>query len=114
MVHSTLNREIKQCKTDLKINEKDETAAVSDETSNISLELETSEECNRNNDENENVRMYKFFDPKHTNPDYEDSSRCKNNKRVCKSLTERLLRLTKTESVKLLSLPKMIPRCRIW
>ena len=56
-VHSTLKREIKQCKTDLKINEKDETDAVSDEASNISLELQTSEECNRKSDENENVRM---------------------------------------------------------
>ena len=56
-VHSTLKREIKQCKTDLKINEKDETDAVSDEASNISLELQTSEECNRNSDKNENVRI---------------------------------------------------------
>ena len=81
-VHYTLNREIKQCKTNLKINEKDETDAVSDEASNISLELGTFEECNRNSDEKENVRMYKTFDPKYTNPHYEDSSRCKNNKRV--------------------------------
>ena len=107
-VHSTLNREIKQCKTNLKINEKDDTDAVSDEASNISLELETSEECNRNSDEKENVRMYKTFDPKYTNTHYEDSSRCKNNVRVCKSLTERLLRLTETESIKSLFLPKMI------
>ena len=61
-VHSTLNRELKQCKTDLKVNEKDETDAVSDEASSISLELETSEECNRNSDEKENVRMYKTFE----------------------------------------------------
>ena len=108
-VHSTLNREIKQCKTNLKINEKDETDAVSDKASNISLELETSEKCNRNSDEKENVRMYKTFDPKYTNPHYEDSSRCKNNERVCnKSLIERLLRLTETESVKSLFFPKMI------
>ena len=81
---------------------------MSDEASSISLELETSEECNRNSDEKENVRMYKTFDPKYTNPHYEDSSRCENNKRVCKSLIERLLRLTETESVKSLFLPKMI------
>ena len=45
---------------------KDETDAVSDEASNISLELQTSEECNRHNDEKGNVRMYKIFDPKYT------------------------------------------------
>ena len=56
-IHSTLKRKIKQCKTNLKINENDETDAVSDEASNISLELQTSEECNRKSDENENVRM---------------------------------------------------------
>ena len=107
-VHSILNREIKQCKIDLKINEKDETDAVTDDASNISLELETSEECNGNSDEKENVRMYKTFDPKYTNPHYEDSSRCKNNEKVCKSLIKKLLRLTETESVKSLFLPKMI------
>ena len=42
-VHSTLKREIKQCKTDLKINKKDETDSVSHETSIISLELQISE-----------------------------------------------------------------------
>ena len=105
-VHSTLKREIKQCKTDLKTN--DETDAVNDEASNISRELETSEECNRNSDEKENVRMYKTFDPKYTNPQYEDSNRCKNNERVCKLLIEKLLRLTETESVKSLFLPKMV------
>ena len=84
------------------------TDVVSDEASNISLELETSEECNRNSDEKENVRMYKTFDSKYTNTHYEDSSRWKNNVRVCKSLIERLLRLVETESVKSLFLPKMI------
>ena len=52
--------------------------------------------------------MYKTFHPKYTNPHYEDNSRCKNNKRACKSLIERLLRLTEIESVKSLFLPKMI------
>ena len=49
-VHSTLNKEIKQRKTVLKINEKDEPDPVSDEASNISLELKISKECNRNSD----------------------------------------------------------------
>ena len=85
-IHSTLKRKIKQCKTNFKINENDETDAVSDEASNISLELQTSEECNRNSDESENVRMYKTFDQRYTNSHDEDSSRCKNNERVYKSL----------------------------
>ena len=87
-VHSTSKREIKQRKTGLKINEKDETDAVSDEASNISLELQTSDKCNRNSDESENVRMNKTFDQRHTNSHDEDSSRCKNNERVYKSLIE--------------------------
>ena len=53
---------MKQCKTNLKISEKDKTEAVSDEASNISLELQISQKCNRNSDENENVRMHKIFD----------------------------------------------------
>ena len=52
--------------------------------------------------------MYESFDPKYTNPHYEDSSRWKNNERVCKSLIERSVRLTETQSVKSLFLPKMI------
>ena len=48
-VYPTLKREIKQCKTDLKINQKDETDAVSDDAS---------EECNLNSDGKGNVRMY--------------------------------------------------------
>ena len=52
--------------------------------------------------------MYKTFDPKYTNSHDEDSSRCKNNERVCKSLIEKLLRLTETESAKSLFLTKMI------
>ena len=107
-VHSTSKREIKQCKTGLKINEKDETDAVSDEASNISLELQTSDKCNRSSDENENMRMCKTFDLWYTNSHDEDSSRCKNNERVYKSLIEKLLRLTENESVKSLFLPKMI------
>ena len=81
--HSTLNREIKQCKTDLKIKKKDETDAVSDKASNISLELTTSEEFNQSNDEKESARMFKTFDQKYANPQYKDSSRCKNNEKVC-------------------------------
>ena len=68
---------------------KDETDAVCDEASNISLELQTSEECNRHNDEKGNVRMYKIFDPKYTISHDEDSSRCKNNDRVSESLIEK-------------------------
>ena len=49
--HSTLKREVRKCKTDFKINEKDETDAASDKASDISLELETSEECNRSSEE---------------------------------------------------------------
>ena len=52
--------------------------------------------------------MYKTFDPKYTNSHDEDSSRCKNNERVYKSLIEKLLRLTENESVKSLFLPKII------
>ena len=37
-VHSTLKSEIKQCKTDLKISDKDEIYAVNDEAFNMSLE----------------------------------------------------------------------------
>ena len=86
-----------------KINEKDETDAVSDETSNL-----PPEECHRNSNEKENIRTYKTFDPKYANPHHEDSSRCKNNESACKTLIEKLLRLTETKSVKSLFLPKMI------
>ena len=98
----------KQCKTDLQINEKDETDPANDAVLKISLELQTFQECNRNIDEKENVRTYKTFDGEYTNSQYEDNSRWKNNERVCKPLIEKLLRLTKTESVKSLFLPKMI------
>ena len=37
-----------------------------------------------------------------------DSSRCKHNERVCKSLIEKLLRLMEIQSVKLFFLPKML------
>ena len=50
----------------------------------------------------------KTFDPKYTNSHDEDSGRRKNNEKVCKSLTEKLLRLTKTASVKSLFLQKLI------
>ena len=102
-VHSPLKRE-----RYLKINLKDQTDAASDEALNFSLELETSEKFNWNSDGKESVRIYKTFDLKYTNPRYEDSSRCKNNERVCKSLIKKLLHLTVTESVKSLFLPKLI------
>ena len=105
-IQSTLY--IKERERYLKINLKDQTDAASDEALNFSLELETSEKFNWNSDRKESVRIYKTFDLKYTNPRYEDSSKCKNNERVCKSLIKKLLHLTVTESVKSLFLPKLI------
>ena len=46
------------------------------------------------------IRLYKTFDPKYTNPQYEDKDRCKNNERVCKSLIKKILCLTLQDLMK--------------